>query len=95
MQTPLPLILQQIKLHIRIRHLQCLGLILHQFSNCDVFINTNENPVQLKTCENCEVIKLNTNTKTIHKLVTNPISIFISSDNKFDAVVDFIYIPKN
>jgi hypothetical protein len=64
-------------------------------SNCDVFINTNENPVQLKTCENCEVIKLNTNTKTIHKLVTNPISIFISSDNKFDAVVDFIYIPKN
>lgn len=63
--------------------------------NCDIFINTNNNPIQLKTCENCELLKLNTNNETLHKLVINPAGIFISSDNKFDAIVDFIYIPKN
>lgn len=62
--------------------------------NCDIYINTNNNPIQLKTCENCTVLKLNTNNETLYKLVINPASIFISSDNKFDAIVDFIYIPK-
>ncbi len=62
--------------------------------NSAIIINTNNNPIQLKTCETCDVVKLNTNNDTTYRISTDPTTIFITSDNKFDAVVDFIYVPK-
>ncbi|HUM50356.1 MAG TPA: hypothetical protein PK431_01025 [Chitinophagales bacterium] len=62
-------------------------------ANCRILVNTNNNPIQLKTCDNCEVQKINTNAENALKLVTQPTKIFISSDTKSDAEVDFTYIP--
>lgn len=64
-------------------------------TGCTIFVNTNDNPIQLKTCENCTVIKMNTNSSTAQKLPNHPESIFITSDTKYEAIVDFTYIPEN
>lgn len=61
--------------------------------NCSIIVNTNNNPIQLKTCENCQLQKINTNVETAQKLETQPPTIFISSDTKYEAEVDFTYIP--
>ena len=63
-------------------------------AGCAIYVNTNNNPIQLKTCENCSVIKINTNTETVQKLTNHPETIYITSDTNFDAVVDFTYIPE-
>jgi hypothetical protein len=41
-------------------------------ANCRILVNTNNNPIQLKTCDNCEVQKINTNAENALKLVTQP-----------------------
>ena len=64
-------------------------------ANCRILVNTNNNPIQLKTCDNCEVQKINTNAENALQLATQPTTIYISSDTKYAAEVDFIYIPLN
>ena len=62
-------------------------------ANCNIFVNTNNNPIQLKTCDNCDVQKINTNAENALQLATHPTTIYISSDTKYAAEIDFIYIP--
>ena len=61
--------------------------------NCSILVNTNNNPIQLKTCENCPIQKINTTAENALKLATQPTTIFISSDTKYEAEIDFTYIP--
>jgi len=60
--------------------------------NCSITMNTNNNPIQLKTCLDCEIQKIVSDVNTEISL-QNTSSISIKSDNKFDAIVDFTYTP--
>ncbi len=61
--------------------------------DCDIFVNTNGNPIKLKGCENCPSVSLNTTADHPEQLLNHPETIFIQSGSETEAVVDFTYVP--
>jgi hypothetical protein len=62
--------------------------------NCSISVNTNNNPIQLKTCDSCAVRKLvSDNNNPV--VIDNAEQISIKSDNKYDALIEFTYVPLN
>ncbi|MFN8263137.1 MAG: hypothetical protein U0T07_06415 [Chitinophagales bacterium] len=63
------------------------------FPNCDISINTNNNPIQLKSCAQCNISKL---VSDINKpiIIAYSETIFIKSDNQHEGIVEFTYLPK-
>ncbi len=62
--------------------------------NCSITINTNNNPIQLKTCDNCTVSKMVCDSETPVN-IDNATEIYIKSDNRYSAIVEFTYTPVN
>ncbi len=60
--------------------------------NCAIFINTNNNPIKLKPCDSCTIMKMVSNKETLVTIV-NASNISIKSDNKYDAIIEFTYVP--
>lgn len=60
--------------------------------NCSISINTNNNPIQLKTCDDCAIQKLVSDAGN-PVLVQSATKISIKSDNRYEAVVEFSYVP--
>lgn len=60
--------------------------------NCTISVNTNNNPIQLKFCKDCSITKM-VSTKDAPQEIENTSTIFIRSDNKYDAIVEFSYAP--
>lgn len=63
-------------------------------ADCDIFVNSNGNPILVKGCQNCALININSSSDRPEKLLNYPETIFIQSDTKSEAIVDFIYVPK-
>ena len=62
--------------------------------NCSISVNTNNNPIQLKTCDSCAVRKLVSDNNN-PLVIDNAQQISIKSDNKYDAQIEFTYVPLN
>lgn len=62
--------------------------------NCAIYVNTNNQSIRIKGCQNCPEIKMNTNYENKQKLLNHPATVFITSDSNTDAVIDFIYYPE-
>lgn len=60
--------------------------------NCSISINTNNNPIQLKTCDDCTITKI-LSTKEAEHEIANSEYIYIKSDTRYEASVDFTYLP--
>lgn len=63
--------------------------------DCNIFINTGDKSIQLKSCENCSIKKLKTPVEQDYQLDMSPDTIFVTSEENQPAEVAFIYIPKN
>jgi len=61
-------------------------------SNCTISINTNNNPIQLKFCDDCSITKI-VSTANSPQQIESAYNIYIKSDNKYEAVVEFSYVP--
>ncbi|MDB5228876.1 MAG: hypothetical protein JWN78_3069 [Bacteroidota bacterium] len=66
----------------------------HPVQHCDIFVNTNNSPIRLKGCANCTMVIMNSGKNNPEKLLNHPATIFITSDAKSEAIVDFIYVPE-
>ena len=62
--------------------------------DCSISVNTNNNPIQLKTCDSCAVRKLVSDNNN-PLVIDNAQQISIKSDNKYDAQIEFTYVPLN
>ncbi|MBK9794630.1 MAG: hypothetical protein IPP60_16410 [Sphingobacteriales bacterium] len=60
--------------------------------NCTITVNTNNNPIQLKTCDACAIQKMVSDSNNPVAL-TNASKISIKSDNRYDGLVEFTYVP--
>ena len=63
-------------------------------ANCSISINTNNNPIQLKTCDDCTISKI-ISTKDSMQTIANSEYIYIKSDTRYEAYVEFMYVPIN
>jgi len=61
-------------------------------ANCTISINTNNNPIQLKFCDDCSITKI-VSTANSPQQIESASNIYIKSDNKYEAVVEFSYVP--
>ena len=59
---------------------------------CSISINTNNNPIKLKTCDKCTEIEIVSGSNAL-KQVSNTPTISIKSDNKNKVEVEFTYVP--
>lgn len=60
--------------------------------NCTITVNTNNNPIQLKTCDECAIQKMVSDSSQLIRL-SNASKISIKSDNRYDGLVEFTYVP--
>lgn len=62
-------------------------------ANCAVTVNTNNEPMKFKNCENCEVKIITSNSSNVETLTALGDKLFIQSGTNKDLQVEFNYTP--
>lgn len=62
-------------------------------ANCAVTVNTNNEPMKFKNCENCEVKIITSNSSNVETLTALGDKLFIQSGTNTDVQVEFNYTP--
>ncbi len=62
-------------------------------ANCAVTVNTNNETIKFKNCENCEVKIITSNSSNVEILTALGDKLFIQSDTNKDVQVEFNYTP--